>query len=328
MLRILSEEERTTVEIVNLVSICGIISIFGISSNIINVIILHKQGFKNTVNIGFFGMAVSDINCLLSLTWGSVCMNPLLTSLGTYWFSMEVMYLTVAWPHICFTRITSWITAFVTAERYLSIALPLKVKRLITPKTTTLIMCVIYVINLVSLAPEYATSYLGWRFVPARNETLIGILFTSSRQSTEGVIYFLHFMLGMTSFTGVVVFTILLVMKLVQSSKWRMGVTQNNSNREAISERDKRTVRMVIFIATVLIFCYSPAALISLSTFILGPEFNIRGKYINTCEAMWSTAFIFQAINSSVNIFVYYSMSSKYRQTFHEVFMRRKLDTH
>lgn len=324
MTDVLSDEERTVFEIVNFASICCIVGMFGILANIANLIVFSTQGFKNTVNIGFFGLAISDMICLITLLWASVCMNPLFTASGMPWFPLEVMYLSAAWPHVSFSIITSWVTAYVTAERYFSIALPLKVKSIITPKTATFSVCLIYLVNLVTLIPEYTTSYLGWRFDASKNQTRIGILFTSSRSSVEGAVYVLHSVLGIASFTGVILFTTLLVIKLRQSARWRQEATSSSNKTGAMSGRDQKTVKMVLVIACVLIACYTPGAVISLAAFIVGPEFNVRGSYVNIAEAMWSVAGSFQAINSSINVFFYYSMSSKYKQTFHEVILKCK----
>lgn len=321
MSTVLSDKDKSIFELVNFVSLCSVVCMFGIVTNIINILIFSKQGFKNTVNIGFFGLAVSDLICLIALQWGSISLNPVLALLGVHWFPLEVMYLSGAWPHMCFSRITSFITVYVTAERYISIALPLKVKHIITRKTTTLVICTIYCMNIACLIPEYATAYLGWRFDISLNETRIGLLFTAERHHVEGVIYVVHAILGMLSFAGVLIFTALLVIKLEHSSRWRKNATCSSIKTEAVSNRDAKTVKMVVLIACVLIACYSPGAVVATVTFIIGPEFDIRGKYINICEAMWSIAITFQSINSSVNIFLYYAMSSKYRQTFHEVVM-------
>lgn len=325
MKSVLSQEGRAVFELVNFVCICGIVSIFGILANMINAVIFYKQGFKNTVNIGFFGLAISDIVCLLTAQWISISMNPLFASTGVPWFPSEVMYLSGGWPHVCSTRITSFITVYITAERYLSIALPLKVKNIITPKVTTIILCLIFCVNLITLFPEYATSYLGWRFFPEKNHTLIGIMFTSSRNSVEGVVYVLHSILGMSSFVGVIIFTTLLVIKLGQTSRWRRQVTSGPGKQEAMSNRDQKTGKMVVVIASVLIACYTPGAIIALTAFVVGPEFNVRGVYFNISESMWSIACAVQAINSSVNIFFYYYMSTRYRQTMHEVILRCKM---
>lgn len=318
---ILSNEGRTIFEILNFVVICGLFGLFGIISNIINIIIFCKQGFANTSNIAFFGLAISDLCCLVSLEWISITMNPYFATSGLAWVLPDVMYLTGAWPHACFCRITSYITVYLTAERYISISLPLKVKEMITPKRTTLIVCSIYLVNLGTLIPEYTTSFLGWRFVPEKNTTLVALIFTTSRSQVEGLCYVLHSIFSTTSFFGVLIFTVILVNTLRRSSEWRKEATSNSSQKVTTSTRDKRTIKMVVLIATILIICYTPGAAVAMATFAVGPEFSIKGRYINTCVAAWSIAYVFQTFNSSVNIFLYYNMSSKYKHTFDNFFL-------
>lgn len=142
-----------------------------------------------------------------------------------------------------------------------------------------------------------------------------------NRKTVGGVAYVLNSFLGMTSFVGVILLTAVLVTKLGQASKWRKKTTLGYHQHQSMSTRDQKTVKMIVLIATILIVCYSPSALISTAAFIIGNEFDIMGKYVNICSATWSLAFPVQAINSSVNIFLYYSMSSKYREALHEVFL-------
>ncbi|KAK0056412.1 allatostatin-A receptor, partial [Biomphalaria pfeifferi] len=71
-------------------------------------------------------LAVSDVGMLGTLVWLNLCFNPLFHNLDLPFDSVEIQYLTAGWPHVVFTQITSWITAFITLERCLCIALPLK----------------------------------------------------------------------------------------------------------------------------------------------------------------------------------------------------------
>lgn len=320
MTAVLSDDSRRIFEFVNFMTICDIVGLFGIIANIINLIVFYKQGFSYNVNIALFGLTISDICCLVMLVWSSICLNPLLATSRIPWRTEEVMYLTGAWPHVCFCRITSFITVYITVERYLSIAIPLKIKQIVTPKRTTLTICLIYVVNIMTLVPEYTTSYLDWVRVPERNISLLGIKFTSSRPSVDGLCYVMHSLFSMTSFFGVVVFTCVLVIKLRQSSEWRQKTTLYNENRSCVSAREQRTVKMVVLIASILIVCYIPGASIATAVFIVGPDLSIKGRHINICVAIWSIAYCFQSVNSSINIFIYYRMSSKYRDTFQMFF--------
>lgn len=89
----LSDEARTIFEVLNYVFISGILSLLGITANVINIIIFHKQGFSNTSNIAFLGLAISDLCCLVAVVFASICMNPLLPEYGVAWVPTEVMYL-------------------------------------------------------------------------------------------------------------------------------------------------------------------------------------------------------------------------------------------
>lgn len=322
-INVLSDSGRLIFEVTNFVVISSFIGVLGIVGNVINIIIFYNQGFSNTVNIGFFGLAISDLCCIIALEWISVCMNPLIVTTDTHWIPAEVMYLSGAWPHACFGRITSYITSYITAERYLCIALPLKVKEIITPRLTTLVLCLLYLLNLMTLVPEYATSYLGWNFLPTENKTCLSLSFTSNRLSVEGIVYVLHSLFGMGSFVAVIIFTSVLVTRLRQTSKWRISATSGFDRIREMPNRDRKTMKMIVLIATILIVCYTPGAVIAMTTFIVGSEFSIKGVYVNIFMAVWSVAVSFQVINSSINIILYYKMSSKYRETFHEIFSEK-----
>ncbi|GFS02799.1 chemosensory receptor A [Elysia marginata] len=47
----------------------------------------------------------------------------------------------------------------------------------------------------------------------------------------------------------------------------------------------------------------------------LVPDFAKNGRYINTNQVSWSIGFVTESLNCSVNIFMYYTMSTKYRST-------------
>lgn len=196
------------------------------------------------------------------------------------------------------------------------ITLPLKIKRIVTPKLTMVCVCSIFVVNMVSFFPEYATFYIGWKFYEERNRTLLGLVPNSKKM--EGLGFFLFSVLGSASFVAVILFTAVLVFQLKRKSKWRGTANACKISSESISNRDRKTMNMVVMIAIVLIVCYVPGVVISMTSFF-EPKFSILGEESNAFHVSWSFAFIFEALNSSVNIFVYYNMSTKFRETFQEL---------
>ncbi|CAL1530680.1 unnamed protein product, partial [Lymnaea stagnalis] len=313
---LVSDENRTVIEVVNYVFLCGFISLFGIASNSINIVIFFKQGLRTTMNISFFGLAISDLCSLISLLFFTILLNPLVENSDIPMISREIQYLVAGWPYVCFTRITSLITAFVTAERCLCITCPLKVKQIISPRRATVAVCATYVIMILFLVPEYATSYIDWKFYPPRNTTRLGLVFTSNRKSMEGLVFILNASLGALSYLLVVVFTAILIWKLKHNSKWRE--TTNGDRTAWTLSRDRKAVNMVLLIASVSIVCSAPSIILSVVTFF-EPEFSILGFYRNIFFITWSFAFCFGALNSSVNIFLYHRMSSKFRKSFEQL---------
>lgn len=316
---LITDSDREIYEIVNYVFLAGVVCMFGLVTNTINIIVFYKHGFNNTVTISFFSLAISDLCSLISVLWFGVCSNPLFINSDIVIYPGEIVYLTAGMPHICFTRITGWITVFITAERCLCIAIPLKIKQIVTPRNTTVIICVIYILNIASFLPEYATAYYDWKYFQNKNMSLLGLYFSSDHSDVEGLVFCLYSILGFASFVAVIAFTLVLVVELNRKSKWRMKASIEKRQVETMSNRDKKTMSMVAMIATVLIICFAPGVAVSMVTF-LHSEFSIIGEFVNMFFVMWSFVFVSETINSSINIFFYYQMSMKYRETFQELF--------
>lgn len=317
--KLISDNDLVIYLLVLFQGIITAVSMFGVTANVMNMVVFCKQGFNNTINISFFALAVSDFCNLMTLLWNNVLFSGLFVLAGVRMSAHEMSYLTAGHPHICFTRITSWITVFITVERSLCIMIPMKIKQIVTPRRTTVIICAIFILIMLSFEPEYQTAYIDWKLDVNNNNTYLGIIFTSDRNESEGVVFILYSILGFVSFISVILFTLLLVVHLNKQSKWRTKVNVENAGTEAMSTRERKTISMVVMIATVLIICYSPGVLLSLTTFY-EPEFCIGGHFVNAFFAFWSFAFVFEAVNSSVNIFMYYHMSTKYRGTFDLIF--------
>jgi hypothetical protein len=313
--QVLDDEGRRTARLVDFFILSFTIGWFGIVGNGINMIVFCRQGFSTTVNIAFFGLAISDFFFSFFLEWYCICLNPDYIFSSYQWDQTDVAYLSASWPHICSCRITSYITIYITTERYLSIAFPLKVKQIVTKKITTFILIVFFVVNICSLIPEYVSMQLGWR---KKSKSQQNSLWSGCKQYTQSVLYLyvLHSLLGMTSFIGVIIATVALVTKLKQSSQWRK---EAKSQSDPHSLKEKKLVKMIVAVACILIICNIPAAILSIATYIVDKDISIVGKQLNVAEAMWSIAYVFQTTNSSVNIILYYIMSSKYKKTFHEL---------
>ncbi|CAG5119001.1 unnamed protein product, partial [Candidula unifasciata] len=72
-------------------------------------------------------LSVADLVCLLILLWNNILLNPLIYTLPFFPLDQfEIVVITAVWPHVVFARISACITAFISTERCLCVAFPLK----------------------------------------------------------------------------------------------------------------------------------------------------------------------------------------------------------
>ncbi|XP_059149815.1 tachykinin-like peptides receptor 86C [Physella acuta] len=316
---LVSDDMRLIFQIVNFATICQLIDVFGTVTNVINLIVFVRLGFNDPVNVSLFGLALSDLGCLVTLIWLNTCFNPLFNQSDIPFEAMEVQYLTAGWPHVSFTRITSWITACITFERCLCITVPLKVKTIVTSKRVGVIILIIYIILIASTGPVYYVNRFAWKFYPDRNRTLIGLVFTEDREAIEKILFAIHSVfIPFSAFGTVIICTVVLVVKLNEKTKWRKASTAQGKS-DNVSNRDQKVARMIVMISTLFIVCFTPMTLFFVAM-IVEPELSITGGYRNIFFIVSSFSFILESTNSSLNIFIYYSMSSKFKAEFNKMF--------
>lgn len=350
---VLDARVREIFEIVNYVTISATIGVFGIFSNIVNIVVFLKQGFHDVINISLFSIAIADLLSLVAMEIYVSFLNPYFRNMemagqsGNSQLSFvpsDVQLIVASWPHSCFIRITCLVTAFVALERCLCITYPLKVKAMLSPARASMAVFSIFMCVFISFVPAYMTVDLDWRWDPTINRTVLGIERKSDVRYIGDIAFVVNCIMQFVGFGSVIVSTVILVTKLRKQSKWRSsaGNANSNSNRYeintsnndeeddekhmktgtsigSVSPKDKKLIRMIITISTILIFCCTPGS----TCFIVGlivPQFSAHGAYQNVYFVAWSFAFVTDTINPSISIFIYYQMSSKYRATFRALF--------
>lgn len=320
--QLISDEVTAVLVVVFQVAIAEILAVGCIITNSINIVVFVKMGLNDAVNISLLGLAVGDLFAQIFSFWDSVCFNPMFKDSDVPVVFTEIDYLTGCWPHTCFVRVTSYITAFITLERCLCITLPLKVKTIITPKRTRLVIVIIFLSVIVSSAPEYYVNQLVWKFYPEKNRTMLGIYFIEDRDKFEIVTMLLNnVVLQCLSFICVVVCTLILIVQLNRKTKWRQQAVKGDNSA---SEKDKRVIKMISFISIIFIVSNLPSCL-SFIAMKSSANFHPTGANYNMFYVIWSLVYVVEGINSFVNIFVYIKMSSRYRAVFYKVFLCRDI---
>ncbi|GFO17018.1 chemosensory receptor a [Plakobranchus ocellatus] len=320
-----------------LINNCAIIA------NSLSIAVFIKLGFSEPSNISLTALAICDFTLAVLLTWNNLCFWLTYHNIRLPFHSANVSLLTGGAQWAFLSTTVAWITAFISFERCLCILVPLKVRRLITPRGT---FVAIFIIILLTFCPSffiYVRYKFVWVFNPYRNVTILNtipvnsefaILFEKISFVICGVIQ------PLLAFSIVLICTALLVVQLRKISSWRLSVTSAKSKREQpeenpaarssaakarISQKEERLVRKVVAIATIFIVSYVPTC-IFLLCYVVFDEFNQFGVYRRLFTVSGYIISLGQPISGSVNILIYYKMASKFRSVFRRLVRLDRLE--
>lgn len=188
-----------------------------------------------------------------------------------------------------------------------------------TPRRAAAIITCLSIIQVSSTLPVYAVNKLGVKFSVQQNKTLFGLIFTENRHQVEKISFAINnFTMPSIAFVIIVVSTVALVIKLRTAAEWRKRSTCQ-AQEDRVSRRNQKVAKMVVMISTVFIICFIPVCVIMLAA-VFEPELSFGGKYLKISILFCSLGFVLESVNSSMNIFIYYHMSSRYRAIFREMF--------
>ncbi|GFS23168.1 chemosensory receptor A [Elysia marginata] len=298
------------------------VAAFGAAGNIVNIIVYIRLGFSESTHVSLTALACSDLIGVITAVCTEIFFLPIF---GNIPIIPEAFVFTISsWPHVVFTRVSGFITAFISVERYLCVFLPLKIKSIFTPKRTFIVMVVIFSAVFPPMLVVYFRYPLGMVFIAGQNRSALTILpINDTIVETSFMVFqvYASVVLPIAAFLIVTSCTVLLTLSLRRSKKWRDAnrrVADQNENtsggvKSTENSKENKAIKMVVAIATVFIISAIPSC-IHIFVDILVPEFEINGRYSNIFKVTGHAFFVLDLINCSANIIIYYRMSTKFRQ--------------
>lgn len=192
-------------------------------------------------------------------------------------------------------------------------------KRIITPKRVSAIIISIFIIFTFCGAPNYTVNRLSQKFVPSRNKTLIGRVLSGDQVNVEKISFAVNFFLPLTAFVIIMGCTIILALALRKRTLWLR--TSTTSGHDEVSKRSQRVSKMVLMVSVLFISCFVPNTILLLVV-AFEPDVTVGGKSVHIGIVMGGVGLLIESVNYSTNIFIYYYMSTKYKQSFREIFWR------
>ena len=320
--------------LLSIVALTQVISLGGVITNLINIAVFVKLGFNETSNISLLTLALCDLLSTILTIWGTLCITPGFSDAELPFLPTEIAQLTGAGLSMFVLRCTAWVTAFISFERCLCILIPLKVKKWVTPKTTTAVVVTISIATIGPYIGVYWRWIFVWKFLPGRNATVLGVTVVNTpvlilKDKVSNIV--LGLIQPIVAFVTVLVCTVFLVVYLRRSSQWRKSMASaggekaggDNSSgfepKQNISKKEEKVVRLVTSIAAIFIVCYTPNTVMHLNMAIF-PSFSLFGQHRNTFLMIYLVSVLANSVSASVNIFIYYNMGTRYRNALRLMF--------
>ncbi|GFO47674.1 chemosensory receptor a [Plakobranchus ocellatus] len=227
-----SGDEQFYIILLFIIYISQLINICAIIANSLSIAVFVKLGFSEPSNISLTALAICDLTLAVLLTWNNLCFWLTYHNVRLPFHGVNVSFLTGGDQWAFLSSTVAWITAFISFERCLCILFPLKVRRLITPGGT---FVVILIIILFTFCPSFFI-YIRYKFVWVFNPYLnITILNTIPVNSEFAILFEKIYLVicgviqPLLAFSIVLICTVLLVLQLRKISSWRLSFTSAKS---------------------------------------------------------------------------------------------------
>ena len=305
--------------------------LIGGPSNVINMVVFYKQGLKERVNLCLFSLSLADELFLVHMMFlFGEQVHVQFTTKERFGSVMRFMTNNNLVGFFGFTWVSQIMSAIIASERCLCVLSPLRSQTLLQTRTMAVIITFVYlvVVGVYFLVSERYR--IGCVFDPSSGTVLYTAVAGEFYQNQEKLINYLDSFVYGAGIPGMMIIvvtttTITTAMKIRQAAAWRAGTSSGggNSSSSSISRREVALTKMLIGISVLFIVCVSPLALFRFIWLFL-PEVDIGRRNQNLyLTGLWILE-QFSSMNSSFNIFVYYTMGSRYRETLWALFGRNK----
>ncbi|KAK6966135.1 neuropeptides capa receptor [Biomphalaria glabrata] len=303
--------------VVNFFVFTEAIGLFGIVANVVNIVNLRRQGFRDGFNITLTALAVSDLGILVTQQIYIQIYNPW-TDESLFAMLKSHMMLFVIYANDYFVRVSGLITSFGAFERCLCVVLPMKVKLVVTRKTSTFVNVSIFLVLIGYVVLPYSLMYVGWKYIPNENKTIAYVFFKENRNSIMNLFYIVAgIFLPYFTILMLLVFTVILISKLRSKSEWRQRVSTQGRHAfresDSVSYKERKVTAMLSAMSGLYVVCLLPHSALNLAMGLVD-GMKIYGIYYDITTLAYTFVVLAETVNCSLTPIIYFKMSSKYRE--------------
>ena len=301
-----------------------ILFLIGFPANCINMAVFFKQGLKDRINLCLFSLALTDI---ITLTVVFTLYAERLYTQFTDGERIGVVYRCAVNILIGLFGIgygMMFLSVIISTERCICILFPMRAQRCIPTKVLAVIIVVgvsvllfarfvITAMYRVTCFYEMRTQRLSWQpYVNDyyfRNKDMLSAL--------NGVFYGLLLTVGCP--IVVLVTTTISAVRLHQIVRWRSQSSSSMSSKEI-------GVTKMLIVLSIEFFVLNIPVIILRVVPVFEPRLRPGADFSNSFNLLMGVGETFSNTSSTVNLFVYYSTGTKFRETLQSM-IRRKTGT-
>ncbi|GFO13508.1 chemosensory receptor a [Plakobranchus ocellatus] len=328
--------------LVTLTSIQTFICLLGLITNTINIkTFLAMRAFDDGVTLTFLILSVSDLcACVVSAI---ISISAFLISEESKWleqlvingsiidyygqfitnlFHVEPLYIGIVGHHTfqIFNFITILLTTYLAVARCLCVMYPLKFRNIITVKKTFLVSAIFLMTSLGIRLPFMTLSGASLKFDPRINATRYRLWVHPNFETIKDLLWIsVDSPVCVGAQVTLSVCIVIMIKFLRAASEFRSiaSVAKDfkldaSKSKEKLSTKDARIVKQLVLVSAIFTICNTPKVLTFLAATI-EPGFDLGGRYQNFYEVSLLATIVFDTLNSSVNIFVYYVYNAKFK---------------
>ncbi|GFR82041.1 chemosensory receptor C [Elysia marginata] len=258
------------------------IILFGLVSNVINVVVFLKAGAKDNVTILLIALAMSDLTylMLISPTMCGFFIHALFDP-KSWPFHFRLLFFTVHWPAITMYDYSAYISVSLGVMRCACVAMPIKFKLVFTKSRTIKWLMLLFVAAVLLRLPVLTINRIGWRINPATNVSNLH-LFAVNQVAMSRIMDILNrIIMVYVTYIIMIVCVITLSFKIFEASKIRQSCTtkvtqlsgqvSDKQVSQGLSSRDLQVVKSVVLVCSIFIIAQMPQMILS-TTRLINPE--------------------------------------------------------
>ncbi|KAI8775491.1 FMRFamide receptor [Biomphalaria glabrata] len=314
---LISEENLILIDIIINCACLNIFAMFGIVGNILNVIILRKQGLRDSTNLTLMSLSVVDLayGVVMPVRRAQCVVSKFDVILAQNFDVFINVYLVI--PARILSFISSGHIVLISLERTVAVYFPIKAASLLTMPRTVLCLVLIYLFWLILMSP-FAQIFAVDTFLNSEsNKTFYMITFSAFLVDNWEVINIINvFVLanirGPVSFSIIALASVAIGYKLHEARVKRQEMTSWKSK----ASFDTKVARMLLVVCLVYLALAFPSNIPTLMYFIDDTFVMYQGRTTSMFTVSEYLVDLLYVVNSAVNFLIYVTMSRKFHRTY------------